>query len=88
MKAAKDLFRINDERIISYEKRPLLKLLADRSYHSPEVSESDEENPVTTIINVYDLSWRSDEVIYIYFFFIKFNKFRLIFAIISTKFNF
>jgi hypothetical protein len=37
-------------------------MLADRFYHSPEISEEDEENPNNTIINVYDLSWRSDEV--------------------------
>jgi hypothetical protein len=62
MKAAKDLFKSDDTRITSYEKRPLLKILANRSYHSPEISETDDEGP-TSVINVYDLSWRSEEVI-------------------------
>jgi hypothetical protein len=62
IKAAKDLYRKGDERIIGYEKRQLLKMLANRSYHSPEISESDEENPDKTIVCVYDYSWRSQEV--------------------------
>ena len=62
MKAAKDLFKKTDSRITKYEKRPLLKILADRTYHSPELSETDEESSDTRVINVYDLSWRSDEV--------------------------
>ncbi|UZO09006.1 uncharacterized protein OCT59_029248 [Rhizophagus irregularis] len=48
--AAKDLYRKSDERIIGYEKCQLLKMLANRSYHSPEISESDEENPDKTIL--------------------------------------
>jgi hypothetical protein len=39
-----------------------LKILADRLYHSPEVSETDEEDPEKSIIAIYDYSWRSDEV--------------------------
>ena len=66
MKAAKDLFKKDDERIAYYEKRPLLKILANRSYHSPELSETDDESS-DSVINVYDLSWRSDEVILIFF---------------------
>ena len=62
MKAAKDLFKKDDSRITKYEKRPLLKILTDRAYHSPELSETDEENSDNTVINVYDLTWRSDEV--------------------------
>ncbi|CAB4494327.1 unnamed protein product [Rhizophagus irregularis] len=61
IKAAKDLYRKSDEKIIGYEKRQLLKMLANRSYHSPEISESDEENPDKTIVCVYDYSWRSQE---------------------------
>ncbi|CAB5390934.1 unnamed protein product [Rhizophagus irregularis] len=61
IKAAKDLYRKSDERIIGYEKRQLLKMLANRSYHSPKISESDEENPDKTIVCVYDYSWRSQE---------------------------
>jgi hypothetical protein len=44
IKAAKDLYKIKDERITKYEKRPLLKILADRCYHSPEISETDDES--------------------------------------------
>ncbi|GET57616.1 hypothetical protein GLOIN_2v1840618 [Rhizophagus irregularis DAOM 181602=DAOM 197198] len=62
IKAAKDLYRKSDERIIGYEKRQLLKMLANRSYHSPEISESDEENPDKTIVCIYDYSWRSQEL--------------------------
>ena len=62
MKAAKDLFKKDDSCITKYEKRPLLKILADRAYHSPELSETDEESSDNTVINVYDLTWRSDEV--------------------------
>jgi hypothetical protein len=38
-----------------------MKILADRQYHSPEISETDDETG-NTIISVYDYSWRSDEV--------------------------
>ncbi|CAB5372139.1 unnamed protein product [Rhizophagus irregularis] len=38
IKAAKDLYRKSDERIIGYEKCQLLKMLANRSYHSPEIN--------------------------------------------------
>ncbi|RGB43944.1 hypothetical protein C1646_661020 [Rhizophagus diaphanus] len=37
IKAVKDLYRKSDERIIGYEKCQLLKMLANRSYHSPEI---------------------------------------------------
>ena len=47
---------------MSYEKYPLLKILANRLYHFPEISKTDNEGP-TSVINVYDLSWRSEEVI-------------------------
>ncbi|GBC24264.2 hypothetical protein GLOIN_2v1798326 [Rhizophagus irregularis DAOM 181602=DAOM 197198] len=50
IKAAKDLYRKSDERIIGYEKCQLLKILANRFYHSLEISESDEENPDKTIL--------------------------------------
>ena len=61
IKFAKDLYKSKDERIIKYEKRPLLKILADRLYHSPEISETDDESDKTKIY-VYDYSWRSNEV--------------------------
>ncbi|EXX66746.1 hypothetical protein RirG_120810 [Rhizophagus irregularis DAOM 197198w] len=62
IKAAKDLYRKSDERIIGYEKCQLLKILANRFYHSLEISESDEENPDKTIVCIYDYSWRSQEL--------------------------
>lgn len=37
------------ERIIGYKKRQLLKMLENRSYLSPEISETDEENLDKTI---------------------------------------
>ena len=54
IKAAKNLYKINDDRVKDYEKRELLKLLATRLYHSPEVSESNDDG--SQVINVYDLS--------------------------------
>ena len=74
MKAAKDLFKSDDTRITSYEKRPLLKILANCLYYSLEISETDDKGP-TSVINVYDLFWRSEEVIINFdfnFFFLKF----------------
>jgi hypothetical protein len=62
MKAAKRLYGLNDERITKYEKRRLLKMLSNRLFHSPEVSEMDDEDPTKSIIAIYDYSWRSDEV--------------------------
>ena len=61
LKAAKELFNKNNQRITGYERRPLLKNLANREYHSPELSETDDEGS-DTIINVYNISWRLDEV--------------------------
>jgi hypothetical protein len=56
---------------MKYDEKELIELLADKKIHSPEMSETDEESQ-NRIINVYDLSWRSDEVLYLifYFFFI------------------
>lgn len=63
IKAAKDLFNKKDSKVMKYGKRDLLKILADRAYHSPEISETEDEGS-KSVINVYDLSWRSEEVIY------------------------
>ncbi|CAB4416629.1 unnamed protein product [Rhizophagus irregularis] len=60
IKAAKSLYANKDERVTIYEKRELLKVLANRAFHSPELSETDDEE--NRVINVYDYSWRSDEV--------------------------
>jgi hypothetical protein len=56
------LFELDDERITDYEKEELLKILSDNRYHSPEDSETDEEGGGKRSINVYSLSWRSEEV--------------------------
>lgn len=55
-KAAKDLYRKNNKRIIGYENRQLLKMLANRLYHSSEISKIDEEDPDNMIVYVYDYS--------------------------------
>ncbi|CAB5359644.1 unnamed protein product [Rhizophagus irregularis] len=43
IKAAKDLFNKKDSQITSYGKWNLLKILANRAYHLPEVSETEDE---------------------------------------------
>ncbi|RHZ65082.1 hypothetical protein Glove_319g179 [Diversispora epigaea] len=62
IKAAKELFRKNDPNITDYNKESLLRMLVDRAFHSPEMSDTDEEDRSKTVVNVYDLSWRSAEV--------------------------
>ncbi|RHZ69296.1 hypothetical protein Glove_284g128 [Diversispora epigaea] len=56
---AKELFSKNDPNIIDYNKESLLRMLTDRAFHSPEMADTDEEDRSKTIVNVYDLSWRS-----------------------------
>jgi hypothetical protein len=58
MKAAKKLYELKDERITKYERRHLLKMLSERQFHSPEVSDDQENGDIA----VYDYSWRSVEV--------------------------
>ncbi|CAB5383167.1 unnamed protein product [Rhizophagus irregularis] len=62
MKAVKRLYSFDDERITKYDKHRLLKMLSNRLFHSPEISETDEEDPTKSIIAIYDYSWRSDEL--------------------------
>ncbi|GET62731.1 hypothetical protein GLOIN_2v1881963 [Rhizophagus irregularis DAOM 181602=DAOM 197198] len=62
IKAAKRLYSFDDERITKYDKRRLLKMLSNRLFHSPEISETDEGDPTKSIIAIYDYSWRSDEL--------------------------
>ncbi|RHZ69631.1 hypothetical protein Glove_281g20 [Diversispora epigaea] len=62
IKVAKELFRKNDPNITDYNKESLLRMLADRVFHSPEISDTDEEDRSKTVVNVYDLSWRSVEL--------------------------
>ncbi|RHZ81153.1 hypothetical protein Glove_123g140 [Diversispora epigaea] len=59
IKAAKELFRKNDPNITDYNKESLLRMLADRTFYSPEMSDTDEEDHSKTVVNVYDLSWQS-----------------------------
>ncbi|RHZ86901.1 hypothetical protein Glove_42g61 [Diversispora epigaea] len=56
IKAAKELFRKNDPNITDYDKESLLRMLADRAFHSSEMSDTDEKNHSKTVVNVYDLS--------------------------------
>ena len=56
VKAAKQLFKSGNERLAEYEQRPLLKVLADRLYHLPELSETDLEDTTKSVIAVYDYS--------------------------------
>ncbi|RHZ61001.1 hypothetical protein Glove_350g129 [Diversispora epigaea] len=62
IKAAKELFRKNDPNITDYDKESLLRILTDRAFHLPEMPDTDEEDHLKTVVNVYDLSWRSAEL--------------------------
>ncbi|CAB4403465.1 unnamed protein product [Rhizophagus irregularis] len=61
LKAAKRLYSFDDERITKYDKCRLLKMLSNRLFHSPEISETDKKDLTKSIIAIYDYSWRSDE---------------------------
>ncbi|RHZ66437.1 hypothetical protein Glove_307g69 [Diversispora epigaea] len=58
IKAAKKLFRKNDPNIIDYNKELLLRMLTDRAFHSPKMSDTNEKDYSKTVVNVYDLSWQ------------------------------
>ncbi|CAB4412917.1 unnamed protein product [Rhizophagus irregularis] len=63
VKGAKSLFDKNDKKLENYDRKELLNVLSDNRYHSPEYSELDEEQPDSKRhINVYNPSWRSEEV--------------------------
>ncbi|GET66375.1 hypothetical protein GLOIN_2v1773969 [Rhizophagus irregularis DAOM 181602=DAOM 197198] len=64
MKSAKSLYANNNSEISKYNKEELLKILKNRKYHLPKISESDDDpvNQNKRIICVYDLSWHSDEL--------------------------
>ncbi|RHZ89857.1 hypothetical protein Glove_9g41 [Diversispora epigaea] len=51
IKAAKELFRKNDPNITDYDKESLLRMLVDRAFHSPEMSDTDEEDRSKTVVN-------------------------------------
>ncbi|CAB4405327.1 unnamed protein product [Rhizophagus irregularis] len=44
LKAAKALYDKDDVRIAHYEKQEMINIIQDIRYHSPELSETDEEN--------------------------------------------
>ncbi|CAG8799368.1 1263_t:CDS:2, partial [Dentiscutata erythropus] len=52
------LSEVNDKLIRKIAKKDLMKLQTSNRYHSPEISETDEESVKRKII-VYDLKWRS-----------------------------
>jgi hypothetical protein len=54
---------MQDERVTNYDKEELIAILKDSRYYSPEDSASEGE-PGNQAINVYNPSWRSDEVRY------------------------
>jgi hypothetical protein len=49
--------------VTGYDREELIGILKDNRYHSPEDSESGGE-PGNRAINVYNPSWRSEEVRY------------------------
>ncbi|CAB4397945.1 unnamed protein product [Rhizophagus irregularis] len=56
VKGAKSLFDKNDEKLENYDRKELLNVLSDNRYHSPEYSESDEEQPDgKRHINIYNI---------------------------------
>lgn len=66
-----------------------MNILGDNRYHSPEISESDgehQEQGVKRSINVYNPSWRSEEVRSFYrcFLFTKFQLKFIIYIVVKT----
>jgi hypothetical protein len=62
LKGIASLLDKKDGRIQKYTREELMKILGDNRYHSPEISESDQEQGGKRAINVYNPSWRSVEV--------------------------
>jgi hypothetical protein len=62
LKAAKSLFEKNDNNMAQYDEAEVLRVIQEKKCHSPELSETDEDNPETCKVFVYDRSWRSFEV--------------------------
>jgi len=56
----------SDELIAKYDETELLDILQNTQYHSPELSETDDENYENgkRKVDVYDISWRSNEVLF------------------------
>jgi hypothetical protein len=53
---------VDDQVIKQFRTRDLRPILDNNMCHSPEESETDEENPAKRIIVVKDLKWRSTTV--------------------------
>ena len=51
-----------DRLALKLNKRGLKEVVDDNKYHSPEESETDNENLGKNKVVVHDLSWRSDTV--------------------------
>jgi hypothetical protein len=63
VKGALSLFDHNDDQVKDYDKKEVLKIMKNTRYHSPEDSETNEEQPNgKRKINVYNISWRSNKV--------------------------
>ena len=66
------LYEMEDDIISQFDKTELLSVLQKNDYHSPEISESEDESRSKlpsgkNFVHVYDHSWRSDTVnIYTY----------------------
>ncbi|CAB5193383.1 unnamed protein product [Rhizophagus irregularis] len=64
VKGAISLFKRNDDRVKDYDKTEVLNILKDTRYRSSEDSETDKKQPDgKRKIIIYNLSWRSDELI-------------------------
>lgn len=71
------LYEMEDDIISQFDKTELLSVLQKNDYHSPEISESEDESRSKlpsgkNFVHVYDHPWRSDTVniytsYYIYF---------------------
>ena len=66
MKGANSLFGMGDEQLTKYNERELGRILGDNRYYSPKDSETDPQGSDKHKINVYNLSWRSNEVQYFF----------------------
>jgi len=63
--------KLRDPLIKNFHSNELRPIMTDNKYHSPEVSESDTENPNKRMVVIRDLEWRSSTVSFIYLKFFK-----------------
>ena len=75
------LLRLKDPLIKKFYKEELKPLQTDNKYHSPEVSETDNEVPNKRKIAIRNLKWRSSTVsmLFIFLFNIFSNRYLLIY---------